>query len=66
MRKDVFTEIISEPRSGMFMILMDSPGRPTSDRSEGIHWLPVGFEQTKLLPILSSMKRDEKGWRLDD
>ncbi len=45
------------PRSGIFMILMDSPKETPVSPFKGIDWLSVGFEQAKLLPILRSMKR---------
>ncbi len=47
------------PRSGVFMIHMDSPGKTHVRPSEGIHWMTVGFEQTKLLPVIDSLKRRE-------
>jgi hypothetical protein len=47
------------PRSGIFMIFLDSPEETPVSPFEDIRWLPVGFEQTKLLPILHSLKRGE-------
>ena len=47
------------PRSGVFMVLPDPPEETPISPLEDIHWLPVGLEQSKLLPIVRSMKRSE-------
>jgi hypothetical protein len=46
-----------KPRSGVFMILLDSKKEIHVSPCEGIHWLPVALDQSKLLPILYSMNR---------
>jgi hypothetical protein len=47
------------PRSGVFMILPDPSREISVSPTEGIHWLPVGFDTSKLLPMVHSLKRHQ-------
>ncbi len=46
-----------KPRSGVFMVLLNPAEEAPVGLFEEIYWLPAGFEQTKLFPIVRLLRQ---------